>query len=71
MNIYDDYIKYIEENNYLLNLLETNVPTIYVLFEDVLAVLNYISEEYQKGSQLDEDLKDLVILDEDELELEE
>ncbi len=58
MNIYDDYIKYIEENNYLLKLLENNTPSIYVLFEDVLAVLNYISEEYQKGSQLDDDLKD-------------
>ena len=58
MNIYDDYIKYIEENNNLLKLLENNAPTIYVLFEDVLAVLNYISEEYQKGSQLEDDLKD-------------
>ena len=58
MNIYDDYIKYIEENNYLIKLLENNVPAIYVLFEDVLVVLNYIVEEYQKGSQLNEDLKD-------------
>ena len=57
-NIYDDYIKYIEENNYLIKLLENNAPSIYVLFEDVLAVLDYIAEEYKKGSQLEEDLKD-------------
>ena len=48
MNIYDDYIKYIEENNYLIKLLENNAPSIYVLFEDVLAVLDYIAEEYKK-----------------------
>ena len=34
MNIYDDYIKYIEEHNYLIKLIENNAPSIYVLFED-------------------------------------
>lgn len=58
MNIYDDYIKYIEEHNYLIKLIENNAPSIYVLFEDVLAVLEYISEEYKKGSKLEADLKD-------------
>lgn len=58
MNIYDDYIKYIEENKELIKLIENNTPAIYVLFEDVLAVLEYIADEYQKNSKIDADLKD-------------
>lgn len=58
MNMYDDFSKFIEENKSFLKSLEVHSPTLYVLFEDVLVVLEYIYKNYTDNSKIEEELKD-------------
>lgn len=58
MNMYEDYNKYIEEKKPFLNLIEQKATNIYVLFEDILVVLDYIVHEYLHHGHTDEELND-------------
>lgn len=57
MNMYEDYAKYILDNNSLLSKLQSNVPSVYVLIEDVIQVLDFIVGEFRKNSKIDADLQ--------------
>ena len=56
MNIYEDYAKYILDNDSLLRSIQSDVPSVYVLVEDVIQVLDYVVKEKKKNSKIDEDL---------------
>ena len=58
MNMYEDFSKFIEENKSFLKSIEVYSPTLYVLFEDVLVVLDDIYKNYNDNSKIDEELKD-------------
>mgnify|MGYP003304434027 CR=1 FL=1 len=58
MNKYDDYAKYIEEKRPFLNEIKYNAVNVYVLFEDIIEVLDYLIKMYQKEGKIDEDLID-------------
>jgi hypothetical protein len=58
MNMYEDFFKFIEENKSFLKSIEVYSPTLYVLFEDVLVVLDDIYKNYNDNSKIDEELKD-------------
>lgn len=58
MNMYEDFSKFIEENKSFLKLIEVHSPTLYVLFEDVLVVLEEIFKNYDENSKIEEELKD-------------
>lgn len=58
MNMYEDFSKFIEENKSFLRSIEVYSPTLYVLFEDVLIVLEDIYKNYNDNSKIDEELKD-------------
>jgi hypothetical protein len=57
MNVYDDYNKYIIENEELLsNLKSTNSSVMYCLM-DVLEVLDYVYKKYIDNVKLKQNLK--------------
>ena len=61
MNIYEDYTKYILDNKALLDALQANVPSVYVLVEDVIVVLDFIVGEIKKNSKVEEELQDFFV----------
>lgn len=58
MNIYEDYSKYISDNSKFIELVKNNVPSVFVLIEDVIVVLEYIVKQYDKYKKVEEDLQD-------------
>lgn len=58
MNKYDDYAKYIEEKRDFLNEIKNKAINVYVLFEDIVTVLDYFIEMYKKDGKIDDDLID-------------
>ncbi len=59
MNIYEDYLKYKEDNKAFLDVVHKNAYSIEILYEDVLAVLDYVASMYQKNGSVEADLEDL------------
>lgn len=58
MNIYEDYSKYISDNSKFIEMIKNNVPSVFVLIEDVIVVLEYIVKQYDKYKKVEEDLQD-------------
>ncbi len=58
MNIYEDYSRYLSDNKTFLEQLKNNAPSVYVLLEDVIEVLNFISHEKSHNQTIEEDLLD-------------
>lgn len=58
MNIYEDYSRYISDNHKFIELIKNNVPSVYVLIEDVIVVLDFIVKQHEQYNKVEEDLAD-------------
>ena len=59
MNMYDDYNKYIIENEELLNNLKNSDSNVLLCLSDVLEVLEYIYKKYLDQAKIDNDLEEI------------
>ncbi|MBO4667787.1 MAG: hypothetical protein J5666_06675 [Bacilli bacterium] len=59
MNIYEDYLKYREDNKAFFDAVHQSAYSIEILYEDVLAVLDYVAAEYKHHGSVEADLEDL------------
>ena len=57
MNMYEDYTKYLMDNSALINNIKEKAQSVYVLFEDVIQVLDYIARENRQNKKIDADLQ--------------
>ena len=59
MNIYDDYNKYIIENEELLNYLKSSNSSVLYCLADVLEVLDYVYKKYVDKVKIDNELEEI------------
>lgn len=59
MNIYDDYNKYIIENEELLNYLKSTNSSVMYCLADVLEVLDYVYKKYVDKVKIDNELEEI------------
>lgn len=59
MNIYDDYNKYIIENEELLNYLKSSNSSVLYCLADVLEVLDYVYKKYVDQVKIDNELEEI------------
>lgn len=59
MDTYKDYQEYIKENTHLLDVVKDNAPSVYLIVEDLIEVLDYVASEKEKGSKLESELLEL------------
>ena len=59
MDTYNDYLKYIKENEMLIKTIKQCNQSTYIIIEDLIDVLDYISNEKLKKTKLDSELLDL------------
>ena len=59
MNMYDDYNKYIIENEELLNYLKDSESSVMYCLSDVLEVLDYIYKKYVDNAKIDAELEEI------------
>lgn len=62
MNIYDDYISYLDESMEILDALRISKSPILVVINDVLKVTDYVYKLYSTNSKIDEDLEEVFSL---------
>lgn len=59
MNIYDDYNKYIIENEELLNYLKSSNSSVLYCLADVIEVLDYVYKKYVDKVKIDNELEEI------------
>lgn len=59
MNIYDDYNKYIIENEELLNYLKSSNSSVMYCLTDVIEVLDYVYKKYVDKVKIDNELEEI------------
>lgn len=62
MNIYDDYINYLEESMEVLDVLRENNSPLLIVINDVIKVTDYIYQQYDKKKDINEDLEEIFSL---------
>lgn len=62
MNIYDDYISYLDESMEILDVLRINKSPILVVIDDVLKVTDFIYQQYAKNKKIDDDMEEIFSL---------
>lgn len=62
MNIYDDYISYLDESMDILDKLRESNSLILLVINDVLKVTDYIYQRYDKKIKIDEDTEEIFTL---------
>lgn len=62
MNIYDDYINYLDECMELLDLLRENNSPLLIVVNDVIKVTDYIYQQYDKKQPISEELEEIFTL---------
>ncbi len=62
MNIYDDYISYLDESMEILDELRINNSPILMILNDVLKVTDFIYQQYAKKNKIDNDMEEVFSL---------
>lgn len=59
MNIYEDYLSYMNEVQELIEMMINNNSTIYYVLNDVIKVTDYIYRFHEENENIDEDLEEI------------
>lgn len=62
MNIYEDYINYLDECMGLITELQNSNSSVLLILQDVIKVTDYIYQQYEKKSKIDEELEEIFSL---------